>query len=49
MEINDPSIGFITSGVTYLYTKEVFPQYSFLKLGMVWPLPEKIIAAFSKK
>jgi indolepyruvate ferredoxin oxidoreductase alpha subunit len=49
MEINDPSIGFITSGVTYLYTKEVFPQYSFLKLGMVWPLPEKIIAAFFKK
>jgi indolepyruvate ferredoxin oxidoreductase alpha subunit len=49
MEINDPSIGFITSGVTYLYTKEVFPQYSYLKLGMVWPLPEKIIAAFFKK
>ena len=49
MEINDPSIGFITSCVTYLYTKEVFPQYSFLKLGMVWPLPEKIIAAFFKK
>ena len=49
MEINDPSIGFITSGVTYLYTKEVFPQYSFLKLGMVWPLPEKMIAEFFKK
>jgi indolepyruvate ferredoxin oxidoreductase alpha subunit len=49
MEINDPSIGFITSGVTYLYTKEVFPEYSFLKLGMVWPLPEKIIAAFFNK
>lgn len=49
MQINDPSIGFITSGVTYLYTKEVFPQYSFLKLGMVWPLPKKIIAAFFKK
>jgi indolepyruvate ferredoxin oxidoreductase alpha subunit len=49
MEINDPSIGFITSGVTYLYTKEVFPRYSFLKLGMVWPLPEKMIAAFFKK
>ena len=49
MEINDPSIGFITSGVTYLYTKEVFPQYSFLKLGMVWPLPKKLIAAFFRK
>jgi indolepyruvate ferredoxin oxidoreductase alpha subunit len=49
MEINDPSVGFITSGVTYLYTKEVFPQYSFLKLGMVWPLPKKLIAEFFKK
>ena len=49
MEINDPSIGFITSGVSYLYTKDVFPQYSFLKLGMVWPLPKKMIADFFKQ
>lgn len=49
MEINDPSIGFIASGVTYLHTKEVFPQYSFLKLGMTWPLPKKLIAEFFKK
>jgi indolepyruvate ferredoxin oxidoreductase, alpha subunit len=49
MEINDPTIGFISSGVTYLYTKEAFPQYSFLKLGMAWPLPKKLIAEFFKK
>ncbi|MEJ2724230.1 MAG: indolepyruvate ferredoxin oxidoreductase subunit alpha [Deltaproteobacteria bacterium] len=49
MEINDPSIGFISSGVSYLYTKDAFPQYSFLKLGMVWPLPKKMIADFAKK
>jgi indolepyruvate ferredoxin oxidoreductase, alpha subunit len=49
MEINDPSIGFITSGVSYLYTKDVFPQCSFLKLGMVWPLPKKMIADFFKQ
>ncbi|MCX5813116.1 MAG: indolepyruvate ferredoxin oxidoreductase subunit alpha [Proteobacteria bacterium] len=49
MEINDPSIGFISSGVSYLYTKDVFPQYSFLKLGMVWPLPKNMIAEFFKK
>lgn len=49
MEINDPSIGFITSGVSYLYTKDVFPQYSFLKLGMVWPLPAKLMAEFYKR
>ena len=49
VEINDPSIGFICSGVTYLYTREVFPQYSFLKLGMVWPLPKKLISDFCNK
>ncbi len=49
IEINDPSIGFICSGVTYLYTKDVFPQYSFLKLGMAWPLPGKLIAEFFRK
>ncbi len=49
MEINDPSIGFISSGVSYLYTREIFPEYSYLKLGMVWPLPEKMIAEFCKK
>jgi indolepyruvate ferredoxin oxidoreductase alpha subunit len=49
MEINDTSTGFISSGVSYLYTKDVFPQYSFLKLGMAWPLPKKMIADFAKK
>ncbi len=49
MEINDPNIGIITSGVSYLYTKDVFPEYSYLKLGMVWPLPKKMIADFFKK
>jgi len=49
MEINDPNIGVITSGVCYCYTKEVFPEYSYLKLGMVWPLPRKLIADFYKK
>jgi indolepyruvate ferredoxin oxidoreductase alpha subunit len=49
MVINDPSIGFISSGASYLYTKEIFPQYSFLKLGMVWPLPKKMIFDFAKR
>jgi indolepyruvate ferredoxin oxidoreductase, alpha subunit len=49
MEINDTKIGVITSGVSYLYTKDVFPEYSYLKLGMVWPLPKKMIAEFYKK
>lgn len=49
MEINDPSIGFVSSGVSYLYAREVFPHYSFLKLGMVWPLPRNTIGEFFKK
>jgi indolepyruvate ferredoxin oxidoreductase alpha subunit len=49
MEINDPKIGVIAAGAAYLYTKEVFPEYSYLKLGMVWPLPKKMIAEFYKK
>jgi indolepyruvate ferredoxin oxidoreductase, alpha subunit len=49
MEINDPSIGFISSGISYLHTKDIFPQYSFLKLGMAWPLPGKKIEEFFKR
>jgi indolepyruvate ferredoxin oxidoreductase alpha subunit len=49
MEINDPKIGIITSGVSYQYAREVFPDYSYLKLGMVWPLPRKMIAEFFQK
>ncbi|MGB9627156.1 MAG: indolepyruvate ferredoxin oxidoreductase subunit alpha, partial [Thermodesulfobacteriota bacterium] len=49
MEINDPKIGIITSGVCYNFTKEVFPDYSYLKLGMVWPLSKDLISDFYKK
>ncbi len=40
-------IGIITSGVSYQYAKEAFPDASFLKLGMVHPLPEKTIQEFA--
>ena len=49
MELNDPDIGIITAGISYQYAKEVFPKYSYLKLGMVWPLPRNLIAKFFKK
>jgi len=39
--------GFITGGVSYLYTKEAFPDAKVLKLGMCWPLPEKKIRQFA--
>ena len=49
MEINDPTIGIISAGVSYQYAKEVFQNYSYLKLGMVWPLPKNLIGEFFKR
>ncbi|MCR4908800.1 MAG: indolepyruvate ferredoxin oxidoreductase subunit alpha [Lachnospiraceae bacterium] len=49
IEEGDNSIGFITSGIAYEYIKEVFPGASVLKLGMVYPLPEKLIRDFASK
>ena len=49
MEINDKKIGFITSGVPYQYVKEVCPNASILKLGLVNPLPKKLIEDFIKQ
>lgn len=46
MEINDKKIGFITCGVPYQYVKEVCPNASVLKLGLVNPLPKKLIEEF---
>ena len=48
-EYNDLSIGFITSGIPYLYIKEAMPEASVLKLGMVNPLPRKLIEEFAAK
>lgn len=48
-EYNDPSIGFITSGIPYQYVKEACPNASVLKLGMVHPLPRRLIEEFASK
>ncbi len=47
VEYNDKKIGFITSGIPYLYVKEAFPEASVLKLGLVNPLPRKLIEDFA--
>ncbi|MBP7765266.1 MAG: indolepyruvate ferredoxin oxidoreductase subunit alpha [Syntrophaceae bacterium] len=49
MEINDPEVGIITAGMPYNYAKDVFPDYSYLKLGMVYPLPVRMIKHFAEK
>ncbi|MGA1867158.1 MAG: thiamine pyrophosphate-dependent enzyme [bacterium] len=46
IEQGDKKRGFITSGISYNYAKEVFPGASILKLGMTNPLPERIIKKF---
>lgn len=46
-EAGDPAMGFITSGTSYLYVKEAFPEASILKLGMVNPLPTELIRKFA--
>ena len=49
LEMNDTKIGVITSGIPYQYVKEAMPEASVLKLGMVNPLPRKLIEEFASK
>ena len=49
VEMNDTRIGFIASGIAYQYVKEACPTASVLKLGLVHPLPRKLIEEFAKK
>lgn len=50
VEMGDTSLGIITSSTSYQYAREVFgEQASILKLGMVYPLPEKKILDFAAK
>ena len=49
IEWGSRSRGFITSSVSYLYLKEMFPDASFLKLGIGYPFPEKLIRKFRAK
>lgn len=47
-EKNGSRIGIITAGITYMYAKEALgDKADYLKLGMVYPLPEKKIADFA--
>ena len=49
VEMNDTKIGVITSGIPYQYVREALPNASVLKLGMVNPLPKKLITEFASK
>ncbi|AAK79960.1 indolepyruvate ferredoxin oxidoreductase alpha subunit [Clostridium acetobutylicum] len=43
------NIGIISSGIAYQYAREVFKDVSYLKIGMVYPLPREIIERFANK
>ncbi len=47
VELRDPKVGVITSGINYQYVREVASDASVLKLGMVYPLPLDAIRAFA--
>ncbi|HEY5190593.1 MAG TPA: thiamine pyrophosphate-dependent enzyme, partial [Candidatus Deferrimicrobium sp.] len=47
IEWGDRSLGIITSGVSYQYVKEAFPDASVLKIGLAWPLPVRLFREFA--
>lgn len=48
VENNGAKIGVITSGTSYVYAKEALGnQANYLKLGLTYPLPEKLIRTFA--
>ncbi|MDD3920805.1 MAG: indolepyruvate ferredoxin oxidoreductase subunit alpha [Eubacteriales bacterium] len=47
IEWGDKKIGIVTSGAAYNYVKDAMPNASVLKLGMAYPMPEKLIREFA--
>lgn len=49
VEWGSRDIGVITSGISCQYAREAFGDVSFLKLGMVYPMPDKMISDFARQ
>jgi indolepyruvate ferredoxin oxidoreductase alpha subunit len=47
LEWGDRKLGIVASGPVYHYAREVFPDASFLKLGMTYPLPTGLVQEFA--
>jgi indolepyruvate ferredoxin oxidoreductase alpha subunit len=47
IEAGDHRLGIITSGVTYQFVKEVFPEFTVLKLGFSNPFPSDLVKQFA--
>ena len=48
IEPGKKQIGIITSGVAYQYVKEIFPEFTILKLGWTNPFPAELVKKFAK-
>jgi len=49
VEERKTDIGIITSGIAYQYVREVLPEASILKIGLVNPLPRRLIRDFAAR
>jgi indolepyruvate ferredoxin oxidoreductase alpha subunit len=49
IEWGKKDFGIITSGISYQYAKEVFPEASILKISFSYPLPIKLIKRFARQ
>jgi indolepyruvate ferredoxin oxidoreductase, alpha subunit len=49
IEWGSKKTGVITSGIAYQYAKEAFGDVSYLKIGIVYPVPDKLIAKFASE
>ncbi len=49
IEWGNPELGIVCDGVAYQYAREVFPDASFLKLGMVYPFPAGLVRQFAER
>ena len=50
LEMKGTKAGVITASIAYQYAKDVFPEdTSFLKLGLTYPLPMKLIREFASR
>ncbi|MDY0190928.1 MAG: indolepyruvate ferredoxin oxidoreductase subunit alpha [Desulfuromonas sp.] len=49
IEERSSEVGVITAGVSYQYAREVLPEASVLKLGLVFPLAKQLIRDFAAR
>ena len=47
IELRDKKLGVVCAGVVYQYVREALPDASVLKLGLSYPMPEKLIREFA--